>query len=225
MINGWDVPNFFSQNSSLKSFSILSENKETHVSLVHNETLAYDYETCVGQLFQRNALKMVDAVYVKNNTIYFIEFKGGFDLNIRLDNFDMNRWYCNDAKRKCKQAAEIFMENQDHKISELIASVNGKLVETYVTINKLILPMCATGDYSFRTVYVVVVDEISQPLGAIEETLNALSGKGMNTINPISKLKDSTRKYSISDAQGVPVFFDKIDVLNVSEFNVKFQDN
>lgn len=221
MIKNLDIQKYFSQNSSLKKFTQLSENKGTHIPLVVNDTLAYDYEECVAPLFRNEALKMVDAVYVKDNTIFFIEFKGGFVLDIRLDNFDMSRWYCKDAEKTCEQAVKIFLKNQELKISELISSINGKLLETFVTINSLILPLCDTCDGTFRTSYVAVVDEMSRPLGAMEEALNDLSEIESNTINPISNLKASVKKYRLADSNGENVFFDSIEVWNLDEFRVK----
>ena len=223
MIKGYDIHRFFENYASKKSFSTLSENKESNDPLVDNDTPAYDYEECVKRFFDSNALRMVDATFITNdNRVYFIEFKGGFRVNIRLDNFNLEKWYCSDADKVCRQAATIFMENQDHKIDELISSVNGKLVETYITLHNFILPLCEASDKNFHTSYIVVVDEDSHPLGAIEETLNSLSGKGANTINPVSNLRNAIGKYRIVNHNSEPIFFDCIEVLNTYQFNLRF---
>ena len=119
MIKNLDIEKYFSQNSPLKKFTELSENKDTHKPLVHNDILAYDYEACSPKWFKSEQLKMVDALYIRNNDAFFIEFKGGFVLNIRDDNFDWSHWWCNDAKKTCEDAGKIFLENQRLKISEL----------------------------------------------------------------------------------------------------------
>ena len=221
MIKNLDIEKYFSQNSSLKKFTELSENKETHKPLVHNDVLAYDYEECSPIWFKNEQLKMVDALYIKNNDVFFIEFKGGFVLNIRADNFDWQRWWCDDAKRTCKDAGKIFLENQELKISELISSITGKLTETSATIKSIVLPSCVHCDRVFRTFYVVVVDEMSQPLDSIENSLNELSNAPSNTTNPISNLKNSIKKYRLLDSNKEGVFFDVIEVWNIADFNQK----
>ncbi len=221
MIKNLDIEKYFSQNSSLKKFTELSENKGTHKPLVYNDTLAYDYEACSPIWFKNEQLKMVDALYIRNNDVFFIEFKGGFVLDIHNDNFDWNLWWCKDAERTCTEAGKIFLENQKLKIAELIYSINGKLIETSATIKSFILPSCESCNRVFRTFYIVVVDEMSHPLGAMEETLNNLSGKSSNTLNPISNLKNSIKKYRLLDSNNECVFFDTIEVWNIDEFNQK----
>lgn len=221
MIKNLDIEKYFSRNSPLKKFTELSENKDTHKPLVHNDILAYDYEACSPKWFKNEQLKMVDALYIRNNDAFFIEFKGGFVLNIRDDNFDWSHWWCDDAKKTCKGAGEIFLENQKLKISELISSITGKLTETSATIKSIILPSCVRCDKVFRTFYVVVVDEMSRPLDAMEDALNGLSNTPSNITNPISNLKNSIKKYRLLDSNKEGVFFDIIEVWNTDEFNQK----
>jgi hypothetical protein len=103
----------------------------------------------------------------------------------------------------------------------LISSITGKLTETSATIKSIVLPSCVHCDRIFKTFYIVVVDETSQPLDAIEDALNELSNTPSNTKNPISNLKNSIKKYRLLDSNREGVFFDIIEVWNIAEFNQK----
>lgn len=221
MIKNLDIEKYFAQNSSLKEFTKLSENKQTRKPLVNNNTLAYDYEACSTIWFKNDQLKMVDALYIKNNDVFFIEFKGGFVINIRDDNFNWNEWWCEDAQKICKDTGKIFLENQKLKISELFFSITGKLIETSATIKSIILPSCMPCQKVFKTHYVVVVNEMSKPLEAMENSLNELSNTPSSTTNPISNLKKAIKKYKLLDSNNEGVFFDNIEVWNTDEFNQK----
>ena len=218
MINNVDVESFFENNVPLSSFSELSKNNKGK-PLVENDTKAYAYEKYATTLFSSNPLQMVDALYIKDNCIWLIEFKGGFNLKISLKNFDINRWYCESAKKICEDGAKYFKENQVHKVNELINSLHGKLLETYTTFYRIILPKCAPCTQQYKVKYVSVVDANSDPLGNIENVLGSVSEFDENTDNLLPRLKASLSKYKTVDANGNPLFFDEILAWSIEEFN------
>jgi len=218
MINNTDVIKYFDNNTVQKSFSELSINKESKEPLVNSDVLAYDYEECASRLFASNPFKMVDALYLKGNTVWLIEFKGGFNLKIPLNNFDMSKWYCDNAKQVCEEGAKIFKENQSFKISELIDSIKGKLLETYITFFRLIIPECNACDNSYKIKYVSVVDAVSEPISAIDGILNDLGKTTPKEPSVMARLKTSISKYKIMDKQQNPLLFDEILVWSIEEF-------
>lgn len=217
MVNDFEVEKYFSENTVKKSFSELSINKQSGKPLVISETQGYDYETCVLKLFKSNPLKMVDALYIKDNQLYFIEFKSGFVQNINYDTFDITKWWCNSAEKTCEEGAKIFLKNQELIIDELIESVKGKLLETNAILFKLILPKCEVSKKSYKIHYVAVVDELQNPIESIENVFGSL-GNSIKKESPINRLRDSLKKYNINDAFGNPMFFDYIDVWNTFDF-------
>ena len=120
MIKNLDVEAYFLNNTTKKTFTELSLNAQTGKPLVASEAQGYDYETFVLNLFQSNPIKAVDAVYIKDNTLYFIEFKGGFKQRITYDTFDISNWKCQFTQKTCTEGAKIFLKNQDLMISQLI---------------------------------------------------------------------------------------------------------
>lgn len=222
MIENLDVQKYFDENAQKASFAELSKNKTTGAPLVESLLNAYSYEEHVLQLFSKNALKMVDALYVQNDTIWLIEFKGGFNFKIPLNGFDMSKWYCPDATKIC-DAGKYFKENQHFRMAELIDSICGKMLETHATFFRLILPKCCCCDKKYYVKYVAVVDASSDPIEQITDIQCAMAGTTCSTPSPMSRLKDALKKYDRLDSYGKPLFFDQISVWSIEEFNARMK--
>lgn len=218
MINGIDVESFFDQNAKKRSFSELSLNKHNNQPLVNCEKKGYDYEELVMVTLKQSSFKMVDSVFIKDDKIYFIEFKGGFIQKINTNTFDHTKWRCEYDNRYCKDGAEFFKENQKLKISQLIESVKGKLLETYLVFNRIIIPQCANDSKSYKVYYVAVIDDTEAPIFSIENNLNDLADLKPNQNSPKQRLIESLKKYDVTDSEKQPLFFDYIEVWSNYEF-------
>lgn len=233
MINGYDIKSFCENNLDQSSFKTLSEDKTTKESLVENCSIAYDYENYVlHKLFTENPLKVVDALFIKDDNVYLFEFKSGFDQIINISNFDINYWKCpnkeicridgSDEPILCKAGAKFFIENQEHKINELKLSLHGKLVETHTVLNRFILPKCPHGEIKYKIWFIAVVDKLSMPLEETQDILELLSG--IEPSNKVSNLRDSFIKYKRKDADSLPLYYDEIEVWSVNEFEEKIKN-
>ena len=218
MVNGYDIELYFSNNALKKPFSELSKNTNSGKSLVSSTIKGYDYEEFVKPLFPHDCFKMVDAVYFQDNIIYLIEFKGGFIQQINTGNFNINNWWCDDGKKYCYEAADIFLKNQELMISQLIESIKGKLLETFAVFHKLIIPKCQPADKEYQVRYVAVVEESDIPIDSLESAMSELAGLPKKEDNAVDKLKKSLKKYDINDLSGQPMFFDSIEVWNTFDF-------
>ncbi len=223
MVDGYNLELFFAENANKKSFSELSQNTNNGLSLVSSTIEGYDYETLVKPLFSHDCFKMVDAVYFKNDWIYFIEFKGGFIQKINTGNFNLDNWWCDDGKRQCKEAAVIFLKNQELMISQLIESIKGKLLETHAVLHKMILPKCQSTSKKYYIRYVAVVEESNVPVDSLESAIGELGNLPKNDNNSVDKLKTSLKKYDINDLSGQPMFFDSIEVWNTFDFEERIK--
>lgn len=218
MINGFDVESYFDNNAKKRSFSELSLNKQNNQPLVNSENEGYDYEDLAKNALKQDSFKMVDAVYIKDDKIYFIEFKGGFIQQINTNTFDHTKWRCVFEDRYCKEGAEFFKENQKLKISQLLDSVKGKLLETYFVFNRIIIPQCTNVDKSYKVYYIAVIDDTEAPIFSIENNLNDLADLKPNQDSPKQRLINSLKKYDVKDSEEQPIFFDYIQVWSNYEF-------
>ena len=221
MINDLDVKSYFDSKAKKRSFSELSLNKQSKKPLVDSENEGYDYEDLVQNTLKLNSFKMVDAVFINDDKIYFFEFKGGFIQQINTNNFDHTKWRCVFENRYCNDGAKYFKENQELKISQLIDSVKGKLLETYSIFNRIIIPKCAKANKSYKVYYIAVINEAEAPISSIENNLNDLADLKPNQNSPRQRLTESLKKYDVKDSTQQPMFFDCIEVLNNYEFSLK----
>lgn len=221
MIKNRDVVKYFSENAEQKTFTELSKDKQNGKALVSNEQNGYDYEKCALNFFETHPFKVVDAVYIKGNKLFLIEFKGGFVQKINYNNFELSKWECTLSGTSiiCKEGAKIFLENQELKMSQLIESIKGKLLETHALLYGIILPQCSECQNEYEVHYVAVINDQIDPVAAIENGLNELGDLSTNEENPISRLKKSLKKYNVKNANNEPLFFDYIDVWNTFQFN------
>lgn len=72
MINDLDVKSYFDSKAKKRSFSELSLNKQSKKPLVDSENEGYDYEDLVQNTLKLNSFKMVDAVFINDDKIYFL---------------------------------------------------------------------------------------------------------------------------------------------------------
>lgn len=233
MINGYDIKSFCENNLEQSSFKALSEDKTTKKPLVENNSTAYDYESYVlHKLFTENPLKVVDALFIKDDNVFLFEFKSGFNQIINISNFDINYWKCpnkeicridgSDEPILCKEGAKYFIENQEHKINELKLSLHGKLVETHTVLNRFILPKCPHSEIKYKIWFIAVVDKLSMPLEETQDILELLSG--IKPSNRVSDLRESFIKYKRSDDDSLPLYYDEIEVWSVDEFEEKIKN-
>ncbi|MBQ7115004.1 MAG: hypothetical protein IJN94_01160 [Clostridia bacterium] len=222
------------RNIIKSSFKDLSKEKSTNKPLVKNTSTAYNYEKyAVETLFPRNPFKVVDAIFIKNNNIYLFEFKRGFEQIINPNNFDIKKWLCPNQElcRKdgsndpiyCNEGAGYFKENQRLKLNELKFSLHGKLLETHTVLHRYILPKCKHSNVTYTVWFVAVVDKINMPLEETQDILNSISGKEDCETNTIQDLRTSFSKFKRCGEDSNPLFYDKIEVWSIDEFEEKIK--
>ena len=100
---------------------------------------------------------------------------------------------------------------------ELVASIRKKAIESYITLEKHVFPLCRDSDGQKRLRYVAVIDADS--VDGIEDTLADLAGGKNVEGNPfISVRKALQRLVGMSDAEGLSYFYDEIQVMSAMEF-------
>ena len=224
MVKNCNISSFLSSYNK-KTFTELSENDETGESLVNNTNLGYDFDSISEGIFGTNKLRSADSVIVKDDYIIFIEFKSGFKKRIHISNFDKSKWPCKHAEPYCSEGAEYFLKNQDLTAIEMIQSIQLKAVESFITLEKFIVPKCFEENNNWKVKFVAVIDAVNDiPLDMYEAGLSELGGCDEETLkeNSIVSLKDSLKKYMKKNFNGDGVLYDSVDVMTVENFNMAF---
>lgn len=158
-----------------------------------------------------------DAVMITPKCVCFIEFKSGFKQRITKNNFDEEKARCKDADKVCKQYWALFFKNQKKEVQELIASIRMKALESYITLEKKILPKCCQADRKIGLKFMVIIDE--DEVDNMEDTLAALAGGTQAKGNHFSEIRRALERMMVQhDADGNEYYYDDIKVWSARDF-------
>ena len=208
---------------SLKSITKLSKSKG-NVSLVLDERKLYDYDEITEKL--HNYIKCpasADSVLIKGKLVAFIEFKSGFKKRITKKNFQLDKLTCPYDKKKewvCKEYGKLLLDKLELESRELLDSIKMKAIESYITLEKKIIPLCEdiTSKKKIRLSYWVVVDYEDSAIDMLEDTLAEL-GEISSEDNPISDIKNSLGRFvGQRDVDNQSYYYDEVEVFTPEEF-------
>ena len=223
MIKNKDVLQFLTSLDSTEykaTFKKLSQGSNGY--LVDSEALGYNFDKIKSYLLHGDKLKSADALTIKDDSIYFIEFKTGFEKRISDSNFDYSKWKCDATNDFCEQGSKYFKMYQKSTLEVYKLSNFAKLLESFLIFEKFILPNCNDTEIQFKLKYIVVVDAVKdEPVDAIETILYEL-GNINNNSNRINQFKRSIKKYQFKDSTGQYVLYDDVDVFMKEQFEIFF---
>ena len=116
----------------------------------------------------------------------------------------------------------MFFKNQELKISQLISSIRFKAIESYITLEKMVFPLCQDVVTPIPLKLVVVIDE--EEIDSIEATYAELAGNTdtENTVakhNSLTAIRSALRRLkNLHDANNNDYFYDCIEVLSVQDY-------
>lgn len=215
MISGYDIENYFSTIPT-KTFAELSLG--SNGSLIDSTKTAICYDDLVKSYCKIAPLKSVDSIMVKGKNVFFIEFKTGFKQKINKGNFDKNKWFCEHKEEICEENMKRFIDYQKLSYKEQKRSLNLKAVESICFFNGIILPQCTLCDKEYNLVLIVVVDVSSSPIDALQSMQNEMGGIETEDGNTYKDINSSFNKLRPSNFNGDPIFYDKIFVYSVEQF-------
>lgn len=201
------------------SVTEVSKSNGTHIPLVESDELLFHFDKISLSLYaQGKAPTSADGMVITSKSIEFIEFKSGFKQKITKNNFDEEKGRCEDADKVCTQYWTLFFKNQKKEIHELISSIRFKALESYVTLEKHILPKCQQTGVHIPLKFVVVIDE--DEVDNMEDTLAELAGKENVEDNHFSAIRNALRRLNVQrDADGNEYYYDSIEVLSARDFS------
>lgn len=202
-----------------ESVTELSKSHGSGVSLVTSGQMLYNFDhICEDQFIDGDVPTSADALAVTTNSVELIEFKSGFRQKIRKDNLDPAKAICQHTHEICGSYWDLFFENQKRKLRELISSVRLKAIESYVTLEKCIFPLCRElhGARYLRLKLIVVIDE--DGVDAMEDTLAELAGTQVSSNCYADVRRALSRLRNKIDAAGNSYYYDDIEVMSSHDF-------
>lgn len=157
----------------------------------------------------------------RNGHVELVEFKSGFKQRITKQKFDSDKGTCKKANPPeiCADYWNTFWELQDKKRGELLESIRSKAIESYILLEKHILPICEElqDGQKMQLVFTVVVDE--DGVDGIEDTLAELAEVEPETDNSLTSIRQSLKRLvNRQDIRGNHYFYDRVEVLSAKDF-------
>lgn len=214
-------------NSNFTEFkqqiTILSKKDEIHGSLVLSTDKMYNFDEISKAVYSTSSCPTsTDCICATADQIILVEFKSGFKQRITKDSFNVKEGTCKkitDEEYLCKDYWNLFWKNQKHEREILLDSLKLKAIESYITLEKQILPRCEEINDSklIPIKYIVVIDEGG--IDEMENILGDLAQKSPNSNNTFSEIKNSLSRYlKRQDCASNEYFYSEILVMSVSEF-------
>lgn len=159
-----------------------------------------------------------DGVIITDRMICFVEFKTGFKKKITKQNFDAVKGACKHKGAVCNFYWNLFFDNQKTETKQLISSIRDKAIESYITLEKKLLPICAlAGDQNYKLVFIAVIDGNGED--NMEATLGELCSKEPSHENCFNDVRKALKRCANQkDADGQDYYYDEIKVMSPAEF-------
>lgn len=200
---------------------------DSGVSLVTSDAHIYCFDD-ICKLFytEYNSATSADGLLFPKGNIELVEFKSGFSRRITKDKFDLSKGACTTLREKygvehiCDYYWDKFWKLADKERSELIDSIRLKAIESYILLEKHILPACEDmgNGRQAQLILTVVVDE--DGVDGIEDTLAELAKEEESrTDNSLSSIRQALKRLiNRQDVTGSSYFYDRIEVLSAKDF-------
>lgn len=214
-----DVQSYATDNwrQFLKPISELSKTGKG-TSLVESSEELYSFDDICKSFYKNKKVPTsADALRVTNRTVEFVEFKSGFEQKISKNNFDLGKGTCTILNDICKDFWSCFSKLQKANRKELIYAIRIKALESYITLEKQILPLCqdTTADVKLKLIVVIDVDAVD----SMEDTLSDLAVKEPPEGNSISDVRKALlRLTNLHDADDNTYLYDCIEVLSAQDY-------
>jgi len=187
---------------------------------VESEKEIYNFDRISARIYQgcKNVNPTsADGLMFTKAGIELIEFKSGFQQRITKQNFNEEKGRCADAGKVCRRYWSLFFRNQETERRVLLNSIRTKAIESYITLEKELLPRCPPSEIHSSLRLLVVID--AESMESYEDTLAGLAGQPEAKDNPLSSVRQSLRRLlGRRDACGNPYLYDEISVLSVVDF-------
>ena len=193
---------------------------------------AYNFDEISEYIFSSNKPASADALLIKNDKIYLIEFKSGFERKISLYNFDRVKCNCEKIGDICDDYAELMKKHLENIERELKANLFQKAAESRWVLEYHLFPEVYKNNYknvdkndgafNFPVQYIIVTDKVKDnPVDAMEQMLDDL-GNIHNQDNFYERMEHSVQRLYCESRYGKKAFYEKVEVYAVQDFEEMF---
>lgn len=218
-----DVENYVTANwgQHKETVTELSKEQKKGTSLVLADTQMYNFDKITKDIYatKKNAMPTsADALTFSRKHILFVEFKSGFKKKVRKNALDKEKAKCEKIDDICPDYWKIFFKNQESETIGLINSLQMKAADSYITLEKQILPKCE-GDNSRVLVDLwVIIDE--EEIDYMEDTLASLANKTIEEKNNIfERIRKALNRFlRQQDANGNRYYYESIHVMSARDY-------
>lgn len=205
-------------SKSLEPISSLSKSDKGKV-LVDDKRKSYNFDKITEIVYDNKKVPAsADALLATDKEVLLTEFKSGFKRKISKKNLDYSRLTCPDDKTKvCKEYGDLLIEKGNLESEELLDSLKFKAIESYITLEKRILPVCddLLTTKQVRLVFGVVIDDY---VDSMEDTLTELAGIGSSS-NTVTNIKDALSRFvGLEDVDNIDYYYDEVIVFSPYEY-------
>lgn len=186
--------------------------------LVESDIEVYNFDKIVKDMFPHtDSPSSTDGIKFEGNTIQLIEFKSGFKQKISKQRFDAKKGTCPKSKEVCPDYWNIFWENQERKISQLVESIKLKAIESYILLEKRVFPLCDSIEKSNNIILSIVIDE--DGIDGIEDILADVAESQPDTNNCLISVRNALKRLiKQKDTNNNDYFYDQIKVYSSTEY-------
>lgn len=202
----------------LEAVSEIAKSDGDQPSPIQSAQLMYSFDKINKRIYPESAcFCSADALFVRKNCIELIEFKTGFKRRITKQNWKPEKAGCDHLQGGiCEDYWKLFWKLEDCEKGALIDSIKDKAVESYVTLEKHILPQ-QQGSSPIQLRYIAVID--SESMEDYEDALSGLSNMKTTPTNSIGQVKNALSKLCrCKDCEGSPYYYDDIVVCSFQYF-------
>lgn len=214
------------KDNYMESITLLSK-PNNGKSLVEDERCEYNFDNITKAIYSnRDVPASADALFVSDKIVLFTEFKTGFKRKITYDNLDYSKLSCPKFPNiTCDEYGKLLIDKSKLEVSELLDSLKFKAIESYITLEKYILPHCLDiSEKRQRVVFCVVIDDVVDDL---EDGLLELSNE-ISENNSFSNVKSSLERFvSVPLNDDDSFFYDEVIVKSPYDYKKyisKFMD-
>lgn len=193
-------------------------------SLVIANNQEYKFDDIIQETFSdNNCPNSVDAVRFVDNGCFFVEYKSGFRDNITVKNLQ-SPVKCTDYQGvECTRFYEFYCDARNKAKGALILALEMKAIESYVFLEKYILPLSGKPEDKIPLILHIVID-IDPVERMIEIQKEVLTEKESKNIN-IKKINDSFKRLkncfkSYNKSYNDDYYFDEVKVWSSSEYEI-----
>lgn len=182
-------------------------------SLVNISTKIFNFDKITKTIYGEECDVLpasADGMFFIGNKLYFVEFKTGFKKKITKENFDKKIGICKYKKEICEGYWDLFFKNQKKETNELKYSIKTKAIDSFVTLDKMLIPRCDEGD-KVSICFMAVIDADSG------DALLDMYEKGNKNSGDIKRIRDSLKQYN-KYSNKLDYFYDEIEVKSEMEF-------